>query len=395
MVRTHRMLPASALNRFAFVALIPLALAACGRSVPAPVYYGDSAPAAKTAKPLAVARAEPENIAPDIPKPGRKVSVRRAAPAVSRAEPSGAVRVRPGDTIYGISRRRNVPVRALIDKNSLSPPYTLVIGQLLVLPERRFHTVEQGETIYGLSRRYGVQVTELVAANNIGAPYSISVGQKLLLPGSIKAAASFAPTVVRTPEPTSTPASTSMAKTAPAIDAPQAKPGDIIIPPPSKPLAAATAARKTAPPKAPEPVVRKVVSTSARRSGRFDWPLRGSIISHFGPKAGGLHNDGINIAATSGTPVRAAEEGTVAYAGNELRGFGNLVLIRHKGGWTTAYAHASRLLVKRGDRVKRGQVLAHVGRSGGVDRDQLHFEVRRGTSAVDPLAVLEAASRSG
>lgn len=120
----------------------------------------------------------------------------------------------------------------------------------------------------------------------------------------------------------------------------------------------------------------------------FVWPIAGQITSRFGPKDGGLHNDGINIAAKQGTPVRAAASGTVAYAGNELKGYGNLVLVRHAGGWMTAYAHNAELLVKRGDAVRQGQTIARAGATGSVREPQLHFEIRRGSQAVDPLAHL-------
>jgi murein DD-endopeptidase MepM/ murein hydrolase activator NlpD len=123
-------------------------------------------------------------------------------------------------------------------------------------------------------------------------------------------------------------------------------------------------------------------------TGKFLWPVNGKIISPFGPKDGGLHNDGINIAAPLGTPVHAADSGVVVYAGNELRGFGNLLLVRHADGWVSAYAHCDALLVKRGDNVKRGQVIARVGQSGNVNAPQLHFELRKGAEAVDPLAQL-------
>ena len=108
----------------------------------------------------------------------------------------------------------------------------------------------------------------------------------------------------------------------------------------------------------------------------------------YGPKKDGLHNDGINIAAPRGSPVRAADNGVVAYVGNELRGFGNLLLIKHANGWMTAYAHNEAILVGRGARVKRGQTVARVGDSGSVVSPQLHFEIRRGIRAVDPAKLL-------
>ena len=118
------------------------------------------------------------------------------------------------------------------------------------------------------------------------------------------------------------------------------------------------------------------------------WPLRGNVLSSFGPKPGGLQNDGINIAAARGAPVRAAENGIVVYAGNELKGFGNLLLVRHADGWMTAYAHLDEILVERGAAVQRGQSVAKVGQTGSVGSPQLHFEMRRAGRAVDPRGVL-------
>src|SRR6185437_8765443 len=123
----------------------------------------------------------------------------------------------------------------------------------------------------------------------------------------------------------------------------------------------------------------------------FRWPVKGRIIAGFGQRPNGTQNDGINLAVPEGTPVKAAEDGTVAYAGNELKGYGNLVLIRHSNGYVTAYAHASELLVKRGDTIKRGQVVAKSGQSGEVGSPQLHFEIRKGSQPVDPLQFLNGA----
>jgi murein DD-endopeptidase MepM/ murein hydrolase activator NlpD len=134
----------------------------------------------------------------------------------------------------------------------------------------------------------------------------------------------------------------------------------------------------------------------SKLSGKgFLWPLSGKIISRYGRKARGLHNDGINIAAPRGTPVRAAQNGVVAYYGNELRGFGNLILIKHDKGYMTAYAHADKVLVKRGQRVKRGQVIARVGSSGSVAVPQLHFEIRKGRRPVNPARYLNRRQAAG
>jgi murein DD-endopeptidase MepM/ murein hydrolase activator NlpD len=124
-------------------------------------------------------------------------------------------------------------------------------------------------------------------------------------------------------------------------------------------------------------------------SSRFRWPAHGRLIASFGKRPDGTHNDGINIAVPQGTEIHAAESGRVAYAGDELKGYGNLVLIRHSNGWVSAYAHADQVLVKRDDVVRRGQVIAKAGKTGTVDQPQLHFELRQGAKPVDPLPHLE------
>ena len=125
---------------------------------------------------------------------------------------------------------------------------------------------------------------------------------------------------------------------------------------------------------------------SVRRD--FVWPLKGRVLSGFGKKAKGLRNDGINIAAPKGTPVKATGGGVVAYAGNELRGFGNLLLIKHKGGWVSAYAHNDSILVERGTEVEKGQKVATVGSTGNVSIPQLHFELRKKNRAINPISKL-------
>ncbi|MTI15867.1 LysM peptidoglycan-binding domain-containing protein [Rhodobacteraceae bacterium RKSG542] len=141
---------------------------------------------------------------------------------------------------------------------------------------------------------------------------------------------------------------------------------------------------------APDASAQKVASAEPQQTSEryFRWPVRGRIISEFGPKPGGERNDGINLAVPEGTEVKAAEEGTIVYAGNELKGFGNLVLIRHDGGWVSAYAHNKTLHVRRGDVIRRGQTIATTGSTGSVSQPQLHFELRKDNRPVDPMAYL-------
>ncbi len=257
------------------------------------------------------------------------------------------------ETVYGISRRYGVPLRGVIDANGLKPPYALRIGQELLIPVQRDHVVAKGDTVYSISRRYGVELGELVRFNRIRPPYTIKPAQRLVLPES------------RPP--------------APVIEPPTA-------PPAGKTLLAVRPAR-AAPVAVPRP--------PPRAGNKFHWPVKGRVILGYGPKADGLHNDGINIKAPRGAPVRAAENGVVAYTGNELRGFGNLILIKHAGGWVTAYAHADQVVVRRGDKVRRGQTIGRVGSTGNVASPQLHFEVRKGTQAVDPTRLLARQTAGG
>ncbi len=268
--------------------------------------------------------------------------------------------VQRGDTVYGISRKLGVPLREVIDANVLTPPYSLRVSQSLRIPNPRRHAVRRGETVYGISRDYGVEMTELVRLNGIAPPYTISLGAQLVLP----AAAIGAPP-----------------RTVPTADAPGK------LDPPAK--TAPGAVQKAAVQAPAKPARLAAIPQPPPRAGsKFLWPAKGKLLATFGPKQGGLHNDGINIAAPRGAPVRAAENGVVVYSGNELRGFGNLILIKHAGGWVTAYAHTEEIRVGRGQKVKRGQTIAKVGSSGNVSRPQLHFEIRKGSRAVDPRRFL-------
>jgi len=124
----------------------------------------------------------------------------------------------------------------------------------------------------------------------------------------------------------------------------------------------------------------------------FAWPVSGRVISDFGSTDNGGKNDGINIAAAMNVPIHASASGTVTYAGDELKGYGNLVLVKHSGGYTTAYAHADKLVVSRGDFVTKGQVIGYVGKTGDVTSPQLHFEIRSNTTPVNPRSYLASAT---
>jgi murein DD-endopeptidase MepM/ murein hydrolase activator NlpD len=322
-----------------------------------------------------------------------------AASANWSAQGGTVVTVAPKDNLHAIARRHGVPVGAIIRANNLSPAAMLRPGQQLTIPRYSgsrvalsapsaarpdpvsskpdvamtasgnagVHVVAPGETLSSIARLYNKPVGAIAKANNIQAHARLNMGDRLVIPGTRVATAK--PNVAR---------SLPQAKAAPSAPRKESE---------SRPSASVYAP-------VPEPASSKDASKSAEAAGalpKFRWPANGRIIAGFGPKTNGQQNDGINIALPENTPVKAAEEGVVAYAGNELKGFGNLVLVRHANGYVTAYAHAKELLVKRGEQVKRGQVIARSGQTGNVNAPQLHFEVRKGASPLDPTKFLSGA----
>lgn len=276
-----------------------------------------------------------------------------AGPGATAPEAPYTIVVRSGDSLSVLAERHDVPMRALARANGLQAPYTIFKGQKLTVPVPRTHRVQRGDTLSEIALAYDTTTRQVATLNGKRAPYPIYVGERLRVGGWMPDGGRG--DARRQAAPTRTASVRPSARPEPAGAVPRAKP------------------RLPSPP---------------ARSGRFLWPAEGRIISSFGPKQGGLHNDGINIRVPRGTPVAAADNGVVAYAGNELQGYGNLVLIRHQDGYVTAYAHNSELLVSRGDVVSKGQQIAKSGASGGVSEPQIHFEVRRGAKAVDPMTYL-------
>jgi murein DD-endopeptidase MepM/ murein hydrolase activator NlpD len=237
------------------------------------------------------------------------------------------------------------------------------------------HVVGPGETLIGISKRYNVALKDLAKANQIEPYTQLKMGDHLVIPGRAAAAAPAKPampTTVAAAKPAAAPAQPKAAPAAPTTKVASAEP------------------QHTARAVTPTPDV-SAETKSASGAPSFRWPVRGRIIAGYGPKPNGQQNDGINLSVPEGTPVKAAEDGVVAYAGNELKGYGNLVLIRHPNGFVTAYAHASELMVKRGDNVKRGQTIAKAGQTGTVTAPQVHFEIRKGSTPVDPTQYLNGA----
>ena len=332
-------------------------------------------------------------------------SVAPRSVAATRGLGSGGTTIIVGtsDTLEILAKRYNVSPTAILQANGYKGPRSLQPGQQLIIPHPsavaaapaapatpavmlpaskavavagpEVHVVNHGDTLASIARHNHISVAELARANHLDTSAKLSLGMKLTVPGA-KAAAGV-------------PAAQPVAVAA-------AQPVAAAAPPVTKVAAADTqqkARLAQAAPNAEEPAVESPVK-AAEATGAlptFRWPVRGKVITAYGAKANGKANDGINLAVPEGTPVKAADDGVVAYSGNELKGYGNLVLIRHSNGYVTAYAHASELMVKRGDTIKRGQVIAKSGQSGEVQSPQLHFEIRKGSSPVDPLQFLNGA----
>lgn len=283
----------------------------------------------------------------------------------SGAGSAGVHAVTEGDTLYSLSQRYRLPMRDMVELNHIKPPFKLYVGQRVKLPPPHEYTVQLGDTLYGVSRLFGVNSAQVARLNNMNSPYVLHIGQVLRLPSVIQKTQSVE-------------VSTKMTRVEKVM--PSRKPvlsqiSDNGVPVPGEKPVSHKKVR-----------VSKVTTRAPKRSsGKFLKPVNGRIVSGFGSKKSGLYNDGVNIAVARGTSVKAAENGVVVYTGSALKGSGNLVLVRHENQWMSAYAHLDSIGVKKGQVLKRGSVLGKVGSTGSVSTPQLHFELRRGTSALNPV----------
>lgn len=303
-------------------------------------------------------------------------------------------RISTGDTLYSIARRFGLTVEALRNANNLDQNSSLNIGQQIFLPRKGnasfiantprtalnaqpaeintlpqstaqrqtvapvaanafapaqkaptgsgIYTVKPKDNLYSIARAHGVHVSVIKNLNGFTGSEGLRIGQQIRVSGNAAKVAAVAPVT----------------------------PAKIVAP----------VAQKTA----------ALAKPAKRSSSRFRWPVSGRVISEYGKKSDGRRNDGLNVAVPPGTVVKAAENGVVAYSGSGLKSYGNLILIKHDGGWVTAYAHNGSILVKKGDKIRRGQAIARSGQSGDVTKPQLHFEIRRGALAVNPRKYLSS-----
>ena len=335
--------------------------------------------------------------------PARPIETTGSVPhSVAAVHPAHGTTIIVGtsDTLEIVARRYNVTPAAILQANGYKGPRVLSPGQQLIIPRPgaavvaaapvmaapvskpvvtavaapSVHVVNHGDTLMSIARRNHISAGELARANGLDSSAKLKIGMKLNVP--VKASAAVAPV-----------AQPVVAQAAPVSAPPATKLAAITTDSQQKARLAQTTNVEEAP--AAETPAKAAEATGALPT--FRWPVRGKVITGYGAKTNGKSNDGINLAVPEGTPVKAAEDGVVAYSGNELKGYGNLVLVRHSNGYVTAYAHASELLVKRGDTIKRGQIIAKSGQSGEVGSPQLHFEIRKGSNPVDPLQFLNGA----
>lgn len=304
--------------------------------------------------------------------------------ATSGPGSTGAHTIFSGDTLSGVSVGYRLSLEDIIALNDLMGADFVTVGKRIDLPPPQNHKVREDDTVMGIARTYNVDPDALVRLNNLNPPYTLVSGEILELPTPKLMAEQDR---IFVPQETVRTANVGRVEREPLASTETHSQNSAVLPSkkPNEQVSQTARAQKTS--TRPQVVKEQSVPKSSG-NGRFMMPVDGNIISSFGPKKNGLHNDGINIKAARGTPVRAAENGRVVYVGDDLEGYGNLVLVRHEGRYMSAYAHLDKSLVSKGDTVKRGQSLGTVGSSGQVDTPQLHFEIRKGTKALNPQRYL-------
>jgi len=355
------------------IVLLTLLLAGCGSGGPAPVVNGGGSP---------------------------------SAPIV------GQMVIQPGQTLSGIAHHYHVPMQAIAEANHLSPPYRILAGASLIIPGGGGGLAGAPEGPVAMGPAAPVAMAPVSppppeVATNLPASPDGAVDRPIPLDHPDHPVPAAPRPEIASPEPANQPGERAL----PPGPPPGQPTATLTPPPPAMPTRSAASAASSEPPAARPPAApgamvaaapppaAPVPGSATHRGGSFLWPVRGHVLEDYGAGPDGTHNDGINIAAPRGAPVQATDAGVVAYAGNELRGYGNLILIKHPNGWISAYAHCDLILVRTGQKVARGQVIARVGSTGNVSAPQLHFELRRGKHPVDPRDYLtplpSAAARQG
>ncbi|MFA5040647.1 MAG: M23 family metallopeptidase [Bdellovibrionales bacterium] len=299
------------------------------------------------------------------------------------------------------------PIFLLVALLSLSactlirPPAPDLPRYVDIIPGKKI-TVKGNENIYSIAHANNVSMREIIVLNHLKPPFDVRRGQKIILPaGGSSFTGDLEP-------PESSPLEPVTKSTLPPLVGVEVTSEE--LPPPStaktnlktsgfsspQPQATETAPSKPAEADKAQAVEKEVETKPvAEETSSYDssdssmrWPVQGPILSGFGPKKGGMKNDGINIGAPKGSPVVASAAGTVVYVGNDMKGFGNMILIKHYGDMVTAYAHLARILVKKNAVVSQGDMIGTVGKTGNVATPQLHFEIRRDGKPTDPTKII-------
>ncbi len=248
--------------------------------------------------------------------------------------------VRKGDNLFSISRRFKIPIQELIKVNKIQEPYKIFPKQRIFIPLNQMHTITKGETLYSISRYYETTVFALAKYNSIKNVNNIKVGNELIIP-----------------------------KISKKINKIKKKNWDSSF-------------------KKKNIKKNKNVILQDKQNSKFIWPVKGKLLSKYGKSKEGFYNDGINIDSKIGTKVISSQAGKVIYCGNEIPGYGNLILIKHSKNWITAYAHLNEVFTEKGKNVNKGEMIGSVGNTGNVRSPQLHFEIRKGKESVNPLNLL-------
>jgi murein DD-endopeptidase MepM/ murein hydrolase activator NlpD len=320
--------------------------------------------------------------------------------------------VQPKEGLYSIARQYGLPAELLIRTNHLSPPYTLKSGDILQVPNHSMHQVKHGDTLRSIARKHGTDIMELSKINKVSKDYHVKLGEYLLIPKQNKLAHSIAVksnqsqsssdlSIVNNSINNKEITTDTNQKTPNIVGQNGASPvqrftqqlaterGNNKTPNISDESKNSSELSMTSPSVQAEEIEQPTENMTIKGNGTFIWPIKGKIISYFGPKVGGARNDGINISAPAGTPIRAAGSGVIVYAGNELKGYGNLTIIRHANGYLSAYAHQQTIDVRKGQQVKIGHIIGRVGNTGNVSNAQLHFGIRQGKKPVNPISLLD------
>ena len=253
--------------------------------------------------------------------------------------------VKKGDNLYLISKKYNVTISKLVTFNNIDSPYKIFPNQKIFIPKKRTHVVNRGDTLYSISRKYRTDVFTISRFNNLKNVNQIYTNQRLIIPDQLEKKK-----IVRVSKKQET--------------------------------------KKNKKKIIAEKKIHKKKVNIQNFNESFIWPVKGKILSKYGSNDPGFFNDGINIESVSGEDVKASSGGEIVYSGNEIPGYGNLILIKHSKNWITAYAHLKKIYKRKGTLVKKGESIGAIGNSGNVKIPQLHFEIRKGKEAVDPLKYL-------